>query len=234
MYDTSAYSSSDSVQIFVQTEEQTVRPWDFGTDAIERTRVAQPQSMLDADFEYGIQPTKWQSLDLFRNYPSLYEVPGTNIGIASIVTDASASNNFIGPSRITVQSVLDHGLSEGSPISLRGVDDSVFGYSKAEGTFVVSQVVSATEFNFFAKGKVGTLQGTSLLTNFTVLKESGFYTGADIGTPTFSVLTQGASGSVTSEYISADAQSIIGLTAVSVPPRLDLQSLALVLLKDLK
>ena len=218
LYDTSAYSSSDSVQIFVQTEEQTVRPWDFGTDAIERTRVAQPQSMLDADFEYGIQPTKWQSLDLFRNYPSLYEVPGTNIGIASIVTDASASNNFIGPSRITVQSVLDHGLSEGSPISLRGVDDSVFGYSKAEGTFVVSQVVSATEFNFFAKGKVGTLQGTSLLTNFTVLKESGFYTGADIGTPTFSVLTQGASGSVTSEYISADAQSIIGLTAVSVPP----------------
>ena len=42
------------------------------------------------------------------------------------------------------------------------VDDSVFGYSKAEGSFVVADVVSATEFTFFAKGKVGTLQGTNL------------------------------------------------------------------------
>jgi hypothetical protein len=39
-----------------------VRPYDFGTDAIERMRVAQPQAMLDADFEYGLQPTKWQAI----------------------------------------------------------------------------------------------------------------------------------------------------------------------------
>ena len=218
LYDTSAYSSSDSVQILVQTEEQTVRPWDFGTDAIERTRVAQPQSMLDADFEYGIQPTKWQSLDLFRNYPSLYEVPGTSIGLSSISTDASSGTNFVGPSRITVQSVLDHGLSEGDPINVRGVDDSVFGYSKAEGSFVVADVVSATEFTFFAKGKVGTLQGTQLLTNFTEVKRSGFYTGAEIGTPTLSVLTQGATGNVLSDQTSASGGTIVGLTSSSVVP----------------
>ena len=218
LYDTSAFSASDAVQVFVEVDEQTIRPWDFGTDAIERMRIAEPQSMLDADFEYGIQPTKWQSLDLFRNYPSLYEIPGTSIGISSLISDASAGTNFIGPSRITVQSVLDHGLAEGDPINVRGVDDSVFGYSKAEGSFVVAGVVSATEFTFFAKGKVGTLQGTQLLTNFTEVKKSGFYTGAEIGTPTLSVLTQGATGSVLSDQISADGQSIIGLVSQAVVP----------------
>ena len=48
----------------------------FWTDAIERMRVA-VRSMLDAD-EY-IQPTKWQSLDLFRGYPSIYEIPGSTL-----------------------------------------------------------------------------------------------------------------------------------------------------------
>jgi len=218
LYDTTQYNSDDAIQIFTENEEQITRPWDFGTDAIERTRVAQPQSMLDADFEYGIQPTKWQSLDMFRNYPSLFEVPGTSIGISSISTDASSGTNFVGPSRITVQSVLEHGLAEGDPVNVRGVADSVFGYSKAEGSFVVAEVVSTTEFNFFAKGKVGTLQGTPLLTNFTDIKKSGFYTGAAIGTPSFSVLSQGASGSVLSDQVSPGSQSTIGLTASAVVP----------------
>ena len=218
LYDTTAFNSTDSIQIFVEVDEQTIRPWDFGTDAIERMRIAEPQSMLDADFEYGIQPTKWQSLDLFRNYPSLFEVPGTTIGISAISTDASSGTNFIGPSRITVQSVLDHDLAEGDPINVRGVDDSVFGYSKAEGSFVVADVVSATEFTFFAKGKVGILQGTQLLTNFTEVKKAGFYTGAEIGDPTLTVLTQGATGNVLSDQTSADGQPIIGLNASAVVP----------------
>ena len=57
-YDTTAYSASDGIQFFVEVDEQTIRPYAFGTDAIERMRFAHPQSMLDADFEYGIQPTK--------------------------------------------------------------------------------------------------------------------------------------------------------------------------------
>ncbi len=218
LYDTTQYTSSDAIQIFTENEEQIVRPWDFGTDAIERTRVAQPQSMLDADFEYGIQPTKWQSLDIFRNYPSLFEVPGTSIGVGAITSDASAGTNFIGPSRITVQSVLEHGLSEGDPINVRGVDDSVFGYSKAEGSFVVAAVASTTEFDFFAKGKVGTLQGTQLLTNFTDVKKAGFYTGAAIGSPTLTVQSQGATGNVLSSQVSPSGQSTIGLDVSAVVP----------------
>ena len=40
--------------MFVEDKVIRTRPFDFGTDAIERMRVAS-QSMLDADFEYGLQ-----------------------------------------------------------------------------------------------------------------------------------------------------------------------------------
>ena len=56
------FSSTDTIQMFVEDKVIRTRPFDFGTDAIERMRVAPAQSMLDADFEYGLQPTKWQAI----------------------------------------------------------------------------------------------------------------------------------------------------------------------------
>ena len=221
LYNTSQYSSTDDIQVFVESQITRTRPYDFGTDAIERMRVAKAQSMLDADFEYGIQPTKWQSLDLFRGYPSLYEVPGSDVAVSSIVTDASTGTAGIGPSKITVVTALEHGFDVGQPISLRGVDDSVIGYGKAEGSFVISGVPATDTFEFFAKGKVGTTLNTSLFTNFTVLKKSGFYTGAAIGSnPTFNVALQGGSGTFSTSSITPTGQPLLGLAsgASSLPP----------------
>jgi len=90
-------NESDGLQIFVENSENaqsitTVRPFDFGTDAIERMRVATPYSMLDADFEYGLQPTKWAAIGVQRGYPSLYEIPGTDTPVSTVTTDASFGN----------------------------------------------------------------------------------------------------------------------------------------------
>ena len=74
---TSTMSASDSLAIYIETEAQYIRPWPFGTDAVERMRTANPQSLIDADFEYGLQNTKWQSLSLNNDIPSLYELPGS-------------------------------------------------------------------------------------------------------------------------------------------------------------
>ena len=88
-FDTSHHFPTDELQLFVEELENgksvvTTRPFDFGTDAIERLRVAQPQSMLDADFEYGLQPTKWAAIATMRGYPSVYEVPGTDTPVLSV------------------------------------------------------------------------------------------------------------------------------------------------------
>ena len=88
-------NSTDTLQVFFEKPEQTVRPWPMGTDAFERTRVSPPQSMIDADFEYGMQPTKWLTLSSQRGIPSYYEIPGTDLTVTVAVTDASQSAGYV-------------------------------------------------------------------------------------------------------------------------------------------
>ena len=210
-YDTSQYSSTDELQIFVEDEVVTTRPYDFGTDAIERQRVSNTLSMLDADFEYGIQPTKWQTIDLMRGYPSTFEFPGADVEVDGVVTDASQGSGGIGPSLITVDTILNHGFSVGDPITLKGVDDGVPGFAKAEGSFIISAVTSDTQFQFYAKGKVGLSPATSLFSGFIQLRKAGFYTGASLGSPQLTVASNGASGSVTTRGINTDGSQRLGI-----------------------
>ena len=95
---TSSMSAGDSLAVYVETAHQTTRPWEFGTDAVERTRVAQPQSLIDADFEYGLQNTKWQSVFLNNDIPSLFELPGSELtantnGYATFIGAGDVSSN---------------------------------------------------------------------------------------------------------------------------------------------
>ena len=188
--------SSNPLQIFVDTDELLVRPYEFGTDAIERQRMAAPMSMLDADFEYGLQPTKWSAISTMRGYPSVYEVPGTETDVTSVTTDASAGTDFVGSSLITVTTAGAHGFIIGDAITIKGFNQSVVGYSRGEGAFIIIAVPNSISFQYYAKAKVGTTEDTRIETPITQLRKAGFYTGASIGTPTFSVSSQGSSGTV--------------------------------------
>lgn len=77
-FDTSAMNAADQLQIFVETDELKVRPYDFGIDAVERMKVATPQSLIDADFEYGMQPTKWVQFATMNDMPCTFELPGSD------------------------------------------------------------------------------------------------------------------------------------------------------------
>jgi hypothetical protein len=195
-YNTSSMSANDTIQIFLENTELKVRPYDFGTDAIERMRVAQPQAMLDADFEYGLQPTKWQAIGMQRGYPSTYEVSATDTAVVNVVTDASNGTSGVGASLITVTTQGAHGFSAGNPITIRALAASVTGFNRAEGTFLIFSVPSPTTFTYYAKSKVGTTDGQVLATTTTQLRQASFYTGASLGQPTFSVSTNGSSGSL--------------------------------------
>ena len=219
--DTSSASPDDDIQIFVEADEQKTRPYDFGTDAIERMRVAAPQSMLDADFEYGLQPTKWQAIGISRGYPSVYEIPGTDTAVISVVTDASAGTSGTGESLITVTTQGAHGFIAGTPITIRSLANTISGFSRAEGTFIIIGVPTATTFNYYATAKVGTSNGQVLATTYTQLRKGAFYTGAAIGTPSFSVYSNGTVGSITSKFITASNTDQIAITgsmpALGVP-----------------
>ena len=189
---TSGQSSSDTIQIFYEKPFTDVRFPSIGTDAFERLRVSAPQSMLDADFEYGLQPTKWQTYSLIRNYPSIYEVPGTDIGVITVTT--GWDNSGVGESLMTVNTSTAHGLTVGQPFTIKGYLTTVSGFSRAEGSFIVNSVPTTFSFTYYGKGPVGSATNQVMSTAYTVLRKGGFYTGASIGSPTFSYVNNNVGG----------------------------------------
>ena len=216
--DTTGMMMTDHIQIFVEGKEQLVRMNSIATDAMERMKVGIPQSMLDADFEYGLQPTKWQALALMRGYPSIYEIPGSDISTTSVTTDASTGNTGgAGASQITVTTQNSHGLAVNDPFTIKALANSITGFSRAEGSFLVATVPTVNSFTYYAKSKVGTSNGQVLSTTYTQLRKAGFYTGASIGSPTFAVYSNGSTGSITTSLITPVGIDVIGFSGTPPP-----------------
>ena len=72
-YDTSSMANEDNLQIFVDIENTIIEPVQPMQDAVERMRVSNPQALIDTDFEYSLQPTKWETLQTQNNIPSVYQ-----------------------------------------------------------------------------------------------------------------------------------------------------------------
>lgn len=191
---TSTHSSTDRLQIFVEeTAKHTqIKPWDFGTDAIERMRVSNPESLIDADFEYGLQPTKWAGYGTVRGYPSAYELPGVDLTVTAITTDYQTTSTT--NSLITVTTSAAHGLVVGGVVNISALSSAIAGFSRADGTFIINTVPTTTTLTYFARGIVGTANGQSLLTDATLLKRGALYSGASI--PVTSATSNGANPSV--------------------------------------
>ena len=191
---TASMSASDKIQIFTEQTEDIgtiVRPYSFGTDAIERMRVSQPESMIDADFEYGLQPTKWTGYGTVKGYPSTYELPGVDFTTTAITTDyntTSATNSVM-----TVTFSAAHELVAGNVVNVTGLDRARDGFSRADGNFVVLAAPSATTITYFARGLVGTANAQSLLTDETLVKRGAFYASASI--PVSSATSNGSNPS---------------------------------------
>lgn len=170
-------SSGDSISIFVEDKYQMVRIWgDFGTDAIERVRVAPPQNMIDADFEYGLQATKWQSVELVNQYPSIYEAVGIDITPYTITSDGATFSNITVNTYPTM-----HSFVLNSPFTIQQLDPGVTGYARAQGSYLVYANTGVYSFSYYAKGVVGT-NGVSLLTPRTAIRKGGFYSGSTLST----------------------------------------------------
>ena len=182
--DNSSMSSSDSLQIYIedQANEQgmKVRPYDFGTDAIERARVANPQSLIDADFEYGLQPTKWAGFGTVKGYPSAYDLPAVDLDVTAITTDYQNDNTS--NSLITVTYGSAHGQSVGDIVNVSGLNSGVTGFSRADGNFVIHTVPTSTKITYYARGIVGSSNGDSLYTEETIVRKGLFYANAALAT----------------------------------------------------
>jgi hypothetical protein len=110
-------------------------------DPVTKLRVSQPENLIDTDFEYGLQPTKWETVELINNTPSFFSKSGdtTIDGIQSIIT-----NN--GTREITVKTGLDHGLAVGIPISVTGTRSVT-----ADGSYIINSIPNPQTFTYLCK-----------------------------------------------------------------------------------
>lgn len=181
--DTSGHASTDSISVFVEEKFQYTKPWsDFGTDAIERQRVANPQAQIDADFEYGLQGTKWQGFEQVTQYPSVFEVPGLDMAITNVTTDAGQN------SLLTVTTSGAHGMLPGDPFTIQQLDINASGFTRAQGTALVYTTPLSTTFTYYAKGQVNADANItpSVLSPRTIVRKGGFYSNASLSAVAFS------------------------------------------------
>jgi hypothetical protein len=168
-YNTVAMSNSDKLQITVDEYAERMVPDQTLLDPTNKLRVTTPQALIDTDFEYGTQVSKWENLVMINNRPSSYPSATAVSGITSIVQSTSSRT-------VTVTTSGSHGLAVGTPIS---VIDTFLGI--ANGNFVIETVPSGTTFTYSANA-VNTTALTSLFdTNKTALYVAVRFTGAQIG-----------------------------------------------------
>ena len=110
-------------------------------DPVTKLRISQPENLIDTDFEYGLQPTKWETVELINNTPSFFSKSGdtTIPSITSITTTA-------GTREITVTCALEHGVSVGIPIQVTGTKSIT-----ADGSFIIGSVPNTTSFTYLCK-----------------------------------------------------------------------------------
>ena len=173
-YNTAAMSATDKLSILVEETYQEMLPAEVMRDPVDKLRVSTPQSLIDTDFEYGVQPTKWDNVILCSNRPSAFYDPTTPI---TGITNITASGKTV-----TVALPSTAGLSVGQPIFITGTLDTQY----VDGWWIIDTISANVNFTFL----VNTAPAASLFDSTKTYAFAGsFYSGA--GIPTTSITTNG-------------------------------------------
>ena len=196
-FNTAAMNANDKISIMVEESYYEIKPNETYRDPVDKLRVSTPQALIDTDFEYGIQPTKWESVSLTNNRPSMFYDSSQGISnIASTPTFRNASGSYtitdVTASTTTVTVAINNtaGITVGTPIFIQGTLDS----ANADGYWLVESVSTNTNITF----SVVTTPATALFdATKTYLFIGTFYTGAAIPAATNSIVLNGTTATVT-------------------------------------
>ena len=169
-YDCGAMSADDQIQVFIEQDVVRFEPGEAQTDPVSKIRVSQPNTLIDTDFEYGLQSSKWETLERMNEIPAFHSLAG-DVPLSNVL-DVSTTGTEV----VSVTTSSPHGISTGTPIDVRGVDSTT-----AEGTFVVKRV---TDYTFTYEARA-TQQGTStvptsIITSYTTITTGRFYVGSTV------------------------------------------------------
>ena len=183
-YNTLAMSTTDKLQITFEEQDETFMPSQAYTDPTNKLRVTTPQALIDTDFEYGTQSTKWENLTTIDNRPFASQ---SSNGIPNITGITIAGRV------VTVTTSIAHtGLAVGTPIT---VQDTYLGF--ANGNFIIETIPTATTFTYSSRASNTTSISALFDSNKTAIYTGNLYSGAQIGAAPSAMTVSGFAITVT-------------------------------------
>ena len=167
---TAGHLAADSLMIYVDDLYNTFRPDEAYADATDKLRVTTPQALIDTDFEYGTQISKWENLGMTNNRPFAYAVPTQIPGVTAM--------SFPTGSRVVTASLSAGNLApaNGTPITIQ---DSFL--TLANGVYLIESGGLTPNFTYTARGTNTTAISGVFDPNKTNLFRGTTYTSASIG-----------------------------------------------------
>ena len=167
---TAGHLATDSLMIYVDDLYNTFRPDEAYSDPTDKLRVTTPQALIDTDFEYGTQISKWENLGMTNNRPFAFAVPTQVPGVnamsfptgSRIVTASLSAGNFAPPN--------------GTPITIQ---DSFV--TLANGVYLIESGGLTPNFTYTARATNTTAISGVFDPNKTNIFRGQFYTSASIG-----------------------------------------------------
>lgn len=171
-YDTTGMSSTDKFQIIIDEYDEKFSPSETYTDPVNKFRVSTAQALIDTDFEYGTQTSKWENLVTINNRPFAYS-SSVGLLVTAIVLPTS--------SRTVTVTVSSGAPAVGTPITVQDCYLNI-----ANGNFIVETSNGSTSFTYTERA-INTTTITDIFDpNKTIIYSGSAYVGAAIGgTPTF-------------------------------------------------
>ena len=206
---TSSMSATDDLQVFYENDSTFIQPVEPLLDPVDKFRVTQPQALIDTDFEYGLQTTKWENLGLVNNRPFAFPSEESLPNISSITMNTNSR---------TVTVAVSSGVfpSDGTPIFVYDTFLNI-----ANGNFTIESGGGTNTITYTGKA-VNTTNVTSLFdANKTQIFRGTLYTSAAIGgspTITYSGTDVTVVTSVPHGLAIGNEVAIVGTTASSNPP----------------
>ena len=152
-YNTTSMNAADPIQIMEDLPEERVVIAEAQQDPTNKIRISNPQSLIDTDFEYGLQPIKWESVALLNNMPSYYYKGGAN----SLNVQQVTGLNETPRSQIVVITNGVHGVTTGDLVNVQYTNNL-----NADGVFAVVSSTT-TSFTFISKGQIsGSIYNSSV------------------------------------------------------------------------
>ena len=158
-YNTAGMSSTDKLQITVDEYDEKFSPSEAFQDPVNKIRVSTPQALIDTDFEYGTQVTKWENLAMINNRPFAFQSSTGIVGISAI----SLPNN----SRTVTVTVASGAPGIGTAITVQDAYLNI-----ANGNFVVETSNGSTLFTYTARAT-----NTTSVTNIFDANKTGIFSG---------------------------------------------------------